>query len=261
MQDSLESIVAPQSAGNGLLRHGVLTAAICTVSHPVHAALETALVRMTDWESLQNRGVATLLLAGGITSLYGWGRRYSMRQQGLFDDSPDELLSGHDRRYGMAFCAALTPPLLSLMKWALPDFDVDGVQIAVTTLLEGAYGAMAGAAVGKAFDLFEEAAGLRESLRLPACFTNRTRSAKRWIAGGLFATSLLATAAIYAIVPDSWQRGWSRIEEARTYVEYGPSLLDGGRLRVPHDEQDELFRDAAVAVEEQRARSALVRFY
>lgn len=204
---TLEKIVdAPPHSG--LARYAANTLAATSISHPLHAIIETGIVRMSDAQSIASRGTATLLIAGGIGSLYEAGRRLSLRQYGLTEESSQRTLAAHDTKYAIAFCAGITPPLLYAMDQAL-GLGLSGEQIAISTMLEAVYGMMAGAAIGPAMAVAEEALGVQEHPRLPARFRKLGKNAKRGILVGVLAGSLALTGAIYKAMPDSWQVGWS----------------------------------------------------
>ena len=162
-----------------------------TLTMPINTAIETFGADMTNQISLNSRAYNLALAYGGLTRLVKL-RDYTKKKFNV-DKFSGVLRGAHDAAYGVTF-----GPLAKIGVY-LAAGETDWKKIAVGTF--GSMVIIGGLSIplGWVVDVGRDLWGIKQSVRTPEYFQNKSSSFKKRIAISALATSLAATGLIYTL--------------------------------------------------------------
>jgi hypothetical protein len=172
----------------GLEKHFVNTTATISLTNPIYAVVETTVMGMPDYVSLDAKLYGSALYYFPLGFAYAEGMKLSRKKFKLSQESPKKKLRTHDKIYSTLFSLAVTPPIYALSgsNWTWPElFFKTSVVLGVSWVI--------GDSLGLANDVCRDLNGLEESPRLPSLIKNQHPLAKKSLFWAYATASAAAT--------------------------------------------------------------------
>ena len=186
---------------DNLKYHVVDSTVMLAESNPIYSAFEVGIAGMSNETSIHARLVAAALAYAGLGRAYSKGRDMWRGIFRITDKTSEKAQTLCDTAYTAAFNLALSPP----MYFACGARDLK--EIAVGTACAVGFGALNGAPMGYAIDVFRDLSGLQTNERnsYPDLIRKQTPMVKKGIAAVLIAASIGGMGLIYSAKSDNHQ--------------------------------------------------------